>query len=49
MKTINFLEHAANLASKFRIKNRVEINDDSLGTYNTNSQTKFKTVKVKFM
>ena len=47
MKTINFLENAANLASKFRIKNRVEIRHDSLGTYNTNSQTKCKTAMLK--
>ena len=28
---------------KFRTKNWVEINDDSRGAYNTNSQIKFKT------
>ena len=28
---------------KFKIKNWVEINDESRGTYNANSQIKFKT------
>ena len=40
---INLLDNAPNLPSKFRTKNWVEINDDSHGTYDTNSQIKFKT------
>ena len=34
--------------SKFRTKNWVEINDESRGTYNVNSQIKFKTTMLKF-
>ena len=30
-------------STKFRTKNWAEINDDARGTYNTNSQIKFKT------
>ena len=37
------LDNAPNHSSKFRTKNWVKINDDSHGTYNTNSQIKFKT------
>ena len=37
------LENTPNQQTKFRTKNGVEINDDSRGTYNTISQTKFKT------
>ena len=33
--------------SKFKIKNCVEINDESRGTYNVNSQIKFKTTMLK--
>ena len=42
-KIINFLENKPNQSSKFRTKNWVEVNVDSPGTYNTNSQIKFKT------
>ena len=41
-KIINLLDNTLNQPSKFRTKNWVEITDDSLGTYNTNSQIKFK-------
>ena len=37
------LDNAPNQPSKFRRKNCVEIDDDTCGTYNTNSQIKFKT------
>ena len=40
---INLLDNTSNQPSKFRTENWVEINDDSQGTYNTNSQIKFKT------
>ena len=43
-KIINLLDNAPNQPTKFRTKNWVEINDDSRGTYNTNSQIKFKTL-----
>ena len=36
---INVLDNTPNQLSKFRTENWVEINDDSGGTYNTNSQT----------
>ena len=36
-----------NQPSKFRTKNWIEINDDSLWTYNTNSQVKLKTSMLK--
>ena len=42
-KLINLLDNTPNQLSKFRTINWVEINDDSRGTYNTNSQIKFKT------
>ena len=38
---------ASSEPSKFRIKNWVEINDESRGTYNINSQIKFKTTMLK--
>ena len=46
-KIINLLDNTSNQPSKFRIKNWVEINDDSRGTYNTDGQIKFKTTMLK--
>ena len=46
-KMINLLDNTPNQPSKFRSKYSVEINDASCGTYNTNSQTKFKTSLLK--
>ena len=46
-KIINLLDNAPNQPSKFRTKNRVGINDDARGTYNKNSQVKFKTSMLK--
>ena len=46
-KKKNLLDDTSNQQSKFRTKNCVEINDESTGTYNTNSQTKFKTTMIK--
>ena len=37
------LAYTPNQPTKFRVENWVEINDDSCGTYNANSQNKFKT------
>ena len=45
-KIINLLDNTSNQSSKFRAKNWVEINDESKGTYNTNSQIKFKTTML---
>ena len=46
-KIINMLVNTPNRPSKFRTRNSVEINDDSSGMYNTNSQIKFKTSMLK--
>ena len=46
-KIINLLDNKPNQPSKFSAKNWVEIYDDSHGTYNTNSQIKFKTSMLK--
>ena len=42
-KIINLLDNTPNQPTKFRTKNWVETNDDSGGTYDSNSQIKFKT------
>ena len=41
------LDNTTNQASKFRTKKWIETNDDSGGTYSTNSQIKFKTLMLK--
>ena len=46
-KIINLLDNTSNQPSKFRTRNWVEINDESRGTYNNNSQIKFKTITLK--
>ena len=46
-KIANLLDDASNQPSKFKTKNWVEINDESGGTYNVNSQIKFKTTMLK--
>ena len=47
-KISNLLDdNKSNQPSKFRTKNWVEINDESRGTYNVNSQIKFKTMMLK--
>ena len=45
-KIANLIDGASNQPSKFRIQNWVEINDESRGTYNVNSQIKFKTTML---
>ena len=45
-KIINLLDNTPNQLSKLRTNNLVEINDESRGTCNTNSQTKFKTLMI---
>ena len=47
-KTISLLGNISNQPSKFRTKSWVEINDDSRGMYDTNSQIKFKTAMLKW-
>ena len=46
-KIINLLENTPNQPSKFRTKSCVEVNDESSGTYNVNSQIKFKTSMLR--
>ena len=47
-KIANLLDdNKSNQPSKFRTKNWVEINDESRGTYNVNSQIKFKNTMLK--
>ena len=46
-KIANLIDDTSNKPSKFRTKNWVEINDESRGTYNVNSQIKFQTAMLK--
>ena len=46
-KVANLLDDASNQPSKFKTKNCVEINDESRGTYNVDSQVRFKTTMLK--
>ena len=46
-KIADLIDDASNQPSKFRTKNWVEMNDESRGTYNVNSQIKFKTTMLK--
>ena len=41
------LDNAPDQTSKFKTKNWVEINDESRGVYNINSEIWFKTTKLK--
>ena len=44
---INLLDNKPNQLSKFRTKTWIESNDQSRGTYNTNSNIRFKTTMLK--
>ena len=46
-KIANLIDDASNQPSKFRTRNLVEINDESRGAYNVDSQIKFKTTMSK--
>ena len=46
-KIINSLENTPNQPTKFRTKKRFEINDESRGTFNTNSRIEFKTSMLR--
>ena len=46
-KIANLIDDASNQPSKFKTRNWVEINDESRGAYNVNSQIKFKTTMLK--
>ena len=45
-KIANLLHDASDQPSKFKMKNWVEINDESRGTYSVNNQIKFKTTML---
>ena len=45
-KVINFLDNTPNQLSKFRRKNWIEINDQSIGVYNVSSNIRFKTTML---
>ena len=47
-KIANLIGDTSNKPSKFRTKNWVEINDESRGVYNVNSQIKIKTTMLKY-
>ena len=46
-KIINILDNTSSESSKFRTKNWIEVNDQSRGTYNTNSYVRFKNTMLK--
>ena len=46
-KIINLLENKPNQPSKFRTKSWAKVNDESRGTYNVNSQIKFRTSMLR--
>ena len=46
-KIINLSDNTPNQLTKFRTKRWVQINDDSRGKYNTNSQIRFKISLLK--
>ena len=46
-KIANLIDDTSNQPYKFRARNLVEINDESRGAYNANSQIKFKTTMLK--
>ena len=46
-KITNFLDNTPNQPSKFMAKDWVKINDESRGTYNPNSQIRFKKFQAK--
>ena len=46
-KIINLLDNTPNQPTQLRTKNWVEINDESLGMFNTNSQIRFETSMLR--
>ena len=46
-KIANLIDDTPNQPSKFRTRNWIEINDESRGAYNVNSQIKFKTTMLR--
>ena len=45
-KIIYMFDNTPNQPTKFITKNWVEVNDESCGTYNVNSQIKFETLMI---
>ena len=46
-KIANMIDDESNQASKFRTRNWIKRNDESRGTFNVNSQIKFRTTMLK--
>ena len=46
-KIANLLDTASSKASKFRTRNRIEINDDIRGAYSPNKQIRFRTTMLR--
>ena len=46
-KIANLIDDTSSQPYQFRTRNLVEINDESRGAYNVNSQIKFKTTMLK--
>ena len=46
-KVINFVDNAPNQLPKLRTRNWMEINEQSRGVYNVNSEIRFKTTMLK--
>ena len=46
-KIMKLLHDTKNQPSKFRTRNWIEKNDESLGTYSANNYTKFKTSTIR--
>ena len=44
---INLLDNKSNRPSKFRAKNRIEINDNIRGAYSPNREVRFKTAILR--
>ena len=44
---INLLDNTSDKPSKFRTKNWVEINDDTIGAYSPNKNVRFKTLMLQ--
>ena len=48
-KITNLLDNTPNQPTKFRTETSIEINDDSRGKYDTNSQIKFETAMLSLL
>ena len=46
-KVINLVDNTPNQLPKFRTRNWIEINEQSRGVYNVNSDIRFKTTMLK--